>query len=193
MKIERKYVAIFMLMLPLGACAQRSGDWPNLSDKLPAPEERDVVDRPVETAAITPASKPPAPPRPAMTGSGTGTVDSDPVPATEAEAGELLETIKKALREETLAYRTAVAKLDGLEGEALQDAWFTAQMALTRLSRTASRLDTLLALEMPALTGAARGEADIIERFVVGERQRLTENAPENAAKNGPEGVPEQH
>ena len=175
MKIDLKTVSIFSAMTLLGACSSQNKDWPNLSDPIPQAEERERVD----TSAVTPATKPPAPTRPVMSGEAASLPAYDPAPASEAEAESLFEDIKKTLREETLAYRQAVAKLGTAAGEDLQDAWFSAQLALTRLSRTASRLDPLLEMELPALHEDLVSEAEIIERFVVGERQRLTESEPE--------------
>jgi hypothetical protein len=104
---------------------------------------------------------------------------ADSLPSSEEEASDLLLTIKEALRDETLAYRKAKAKIaEAEEGDAMQDAWFSAQLALTRLSRTASRLDTLMALEIPRIVAEASTEAEIMERFVVGERQKLFESKP---------------
>ena len=175
MKIGLKYVSIFIALAALGACSHQDEDWPNLSAPLPDEAERNRVD----SAAITPSVKPPAPPRPVLSGDVSALPDADPRPETAEAAASLLEDIKKDLREETLAYRQAVAKLASASSDQMQDAWFSAQLALTRLSRTASRLDPLLELEMPGLAEDASAEADIIERFVVGERQRLTESEPE--------------
>jgi hypothetical protein len=111
--------------------------------------------------------------RPELTGSAAEAPESDPVPASEAEAEMLFDDIKKTLREETLAYRQAKQTLAEATEEDMQDAWFAAQLALTRLSRTASRLDMLGTLEMPPLVKSVESEAEIIETFVVGERQQL--------------------
>lgn len=174
MKIDLKYVSIFGTMTLLAACSGHDKDWPNLSDPLPKAEERERVDK----SAVTPAEKPPAPVRPVMSGAAASQPDEDSMPQNPEEAASLFDDIKKALREETLAYRQAVAKLGSATDESLRDAWFSAQLALTRLSRTASRLDPLLAMELPALHDEMASEAEIIERFVVGERQRLTESEP---------------
>ena len=182
MKIDNKIVAIFMLPLLLGACSGTGSNWPNLSDKLPDPAERNSPSQNGEQSdvpQVNPAVKPAPPARPGMTGAGATVSDADPVPLTALEADTMLNEIKKSLRDETLAYRTAVAKIDGLSGEALQDAWFSAQLALTRLSRAASRLDPIMTLEFASQADAARTEAAIIERFVVGERQRLADSEPE--------------
>ncbi|WP_262692870.1 hypothetical protein [Kordiimonas aestuarii] len=175
-KIGLKYVSIFISLSVLGACSHKDDNWPNLSDPLPDTEARNKT----ETASITPSVKPPAPPRPVLSGEAAALPDAqDPVPQTADEASILLEDIKKALREETLAYRQAVAKLGTVADGDVQDAWFSAQLALTRLSRTASRLDPLTELEMPRVKSEALTEADIIERFVVGERQRLADSEPQ--------------
>ncbi len=161
-------------MTLLAACSSQDKEWPNLSDPLPDAKERERVD----TSTVTPAEKPPVPTRPALKGEATSLPENDPLPESPDEAATLFEDIKKSLREETLAYRQAVAKLASATGEELQDAWFSAQLALTRLSRTASRLDPLMEMELPELHDQVVSEAEIIERFVVGERQRLTESEP---------------
>jgi len=161
-------------MTLLAACSGQGKDWPNLSDPLPKAEERERVD----PTAVTPAEKPPVPTRPVMSGAATSLPNTDPVPESEEEAASLFDDIKKTLRSETLAYRQAVAKLGSTADEELKDAWFSAQLALTRLSRTASRLDPLLDMDLPALHDELVSEAEIIDRFVVGERQRLAESEP---------------
>lgn len=174
MKIDLKYVSIFSAMTLLAACSSGDKEWPNLSDPIPDAKERETVDK----SAVTPAQKPPVPVRPALTGDVAALPTGDPLPNTPSEAETLFEDIKKALREETLAYRQAVAKLAAVTGDELQDAWFSAQLALTRLSRTASRLDPLLEMDLPTIHDDVASESEIIERFVVGERQRLTDSEP---------------
>lgn len=178
-KISAKFVSIFTLVLSLTACSGGKGDWPNLSDPVASPSERerDIVRSEIPPAI--PTSKPTPPTRPVLTGEASPAPNADPLPGTEAEASDLLLAIKEALRDETLAYRKAKAKIaEAEEGDAVQDAWFSAQLALTRLSRTASRLDTLIGLEMPRIVAEASTEAEIMERFVVGERQKLFEAKP---------------
>ncbi|WP_417450106.1 hypothetical protein [Kordiimonas sp.] len=175
MIIDLKYVSIFIALTALGACSHQDGEWPNLSDPLPDTADRNRPD----TSAVTPNVKPPAPVRPALSGEAIALPDKDPLPQSESAAMSLLDEIKKNLREETLAYRQAVARLGTADTDKLQDMWFSAQLALTRLSRTASRLDPLLEMDMPTVKSAAEAEADIIERFVVGERQRLAESEPQ--------------
>lgn len=178
-KIGIKYVSIFISLSLVSACSSSDRNWPNLSDKLPDASERERTPEGTDPTAVTPSAKPAPPPRPAMTG-GIGTPPGDdPAPQTVPEANILLEDIKKALREETLIYRQTVAKLGTAAREELQDIWFSAQLALTRLSRTASRLDPLTETDLPEIAEAASAEADIIERFVVGERQRLADSEPD--------------
>lgn len=177
-----RFVSLFILAGGLSACTSGSGDWPNLSDPLPREADRNVALEPAMMPDVTPGVKPVVPSRPGMTGEISATPDTDVAPATEQEATALLESIKKTLREETLAYRQAKARIAESADEARQDAWFQAQLALTRLSQTANRLDGLMVLDMATLADAAASEADIIERFVVGERQQLFDAKP--AAQN---------
>ncbi len=177
-KIGIKYVSIFISLSLLSACSSSDKDWPNLSDKLPDASERERTPEGTDPASVTPSAKPAPPPRPVMTGDISTPPNDDPAPQSLSEANTLLEEIKKALREETLTYRQTVAKLGTAASEELQDIWFSAQLALTRLSRTASRLDPLTELELPQIADAASTEAEIIERFVVGERQRLADSEP---------------
>lgn len=178
-KISAKFVSIFTATLLLSACTSGNGDWPNLSDPVPDPSEREREIVRSEIPGHIPSGKPAPPSRPALTGEASPAPTADQLPASEEEASDLLQAIKEALRDETLAYRKAKARIaDAEEGDALQDAWFSAQLALTRLSRTASRLDTLLALEIPRIVAEATAEAQIMERFVVGERQKLFESKP---------------
>ncbi|SDE61516.1 hypothetical protein SAMN04488071_3395 [Kordiimonas lacus] len=178
-KISAKIVSIFTAAVILSACSSSKGGWPNLSDPVPNPSEREREIVRSEIPAAVPTNKPTPPTRPALTGAASPAPVADSLPSSEEEASDLLLTIKEALRDETLAYRKAKAKIaEAEEGDALQDAWFSAQLALTRLSRTASRLDTLMALEIPRIVAEASTEAEIMERFVVGERQKLFESKP---------------
>jgi len=178
-KISAKFVPVFTATLLLSACSGGKGDWPNLSDPVPDPSEREREIVRSEIPPSIPTSKPQPPVRPALSGGVAPAPLSDPIPGTEKDASDLLLKIKEVLRDETLAYRKAKAKIaEAEEGDAQQDAWFSAQLALTRLSRTASRLDTLLALDMPRIVAEASAETEIMERFVVGERQKLFEAKP---------------
>jgi|GEM_PF-1400761 len=178
-EIRAKFVSIFTVALLLSACSSGKGDWPNLSDPVPDPSEREREIIRSEIPAGVSTGKPVPPNRQALSGEASPAPTDDPIPTSEAEASDLLQVIKEALRDETLSYRKAKARIaEAEEGDALQDAWFSAQLALTRLSRTASRLDTLLTLEIPRIVAEAAAEAKIMERFVVDERQKLFESRP---------------
>lgn len=180
MKIQRKPASVFVVLTFLAACSTGGSDWPNLSDPPPSAEDRNRTLEPSRTTDIVPGVKPQPPTRASLSGEAAPAPGTDPLPATETEATDLLDTIKKSLREETLLYRETKAKIaTASDPESLQDAWFAAQLALTRLSRTASRLDGFALLEsMPSVAETALSEADIIDRFVVGERQFLMESEP---------------
>ncbi len=178
-EIRTNFVSIFTVALLLSACSSGKGDWPNLSDPVPDPSEREREIVRSEIPAGVSDGTPLSPDRQALSGEASPAPTGDPVPTSEEEAADLLMAIKEALRSETLSYRQAKARIaEAEEGDALQDAWFSAQLALTRLSRTSSRLDTLLALEIPRIVAEATTEAQIMERFVVSERQKLFESKP---------------
>ncbi|NVJ98795.1 MAG: hypothetical protein HWE25_11620 [Alphaproteobacteria bacterium] len=179
-KKQGKIASIFIASAILTACSTGKADWPNLSDPVPDALERQRAIETSGTANIIPGQKPSAPERPSLIGDSDAVPTADPTPESVEEATTLFQNIKKALREETLSYRETKAKLaDSDNPESKQDAWFAAQLALTRLSRTASRLETIVALKMPDLAAAAISESDIIDRFVVGERQFLMDAEPE--------------
>ncbi len=178
-EIRARFVSIFTVALLLSACSSGKGDWPNLSDPVPDPSEREreIVRSEIPAGVSNGETMPSS--RQVLSGEPSSAPTADQTPASEDEASDLLQAIKKALRDETLAYRKAKARIaESEEGDAVQDAWFSAQLALTRLSRTASRLDTLMALEIPRIVAEATAEAQIMERFVVSERQKLFEAKP---------------
>lgn len=172
------FVSGFILAAMLAGCSIGGGDWPNLSDPLPDPKDRErQIERAEAQAPVDPNLPLPAS-RPGMKGAVPKAPTEDTAPTTESEAATLLKDIKESLRLETLAYREAKAQISGAEGEDLQDRWFAAQLALTRLSSTASRLDALIGFEAPEIAAQANTEADILEKFIVAERQKLFETKP---------------
>jgi len=160
----------------LAACGSWSGTWPTLSEPLPDQSARTkplkTGKKPSEQQLANAHADPAAPTR----------RSEDSLPKTAAEAETLLSEIKTYLETDTLAYRDAVAKIGNSTADDRLDAWYDAQATLTRLSQTASRLDILMDATDPAFAGVAKeaeSQADIIEKFVVGERQRLAGLKPQ--------------
>ncbi len=119
-----KLCAYSALFLMLTACSGFAGDWPNLAEPFPDPKERERV---IEHA------NPVAPTR-APTES----------PLTSSDAVKLLKAIQTQFAKDTSAYKGAKAHFAAAMGEDKTDYWNEAQLALTRLSHTASRLDAIL-------------------------------------------------
>lgn len=154
-----KNIALSLLFCTLAACAGGK-DWPNLSDPLPDPADRDRVRFEAAPAEpVTPATN---------------------APATQAEAAVVVEEVSTALPLELKAYRLALTAFDGAaDDEARKDSWLDAQLKLTRLSRTLSRLDPLTDGQPNSQPDSAepyRRAAELkafYEPLVVEERQRL--------------------
>lgn len=148
------------LLLALAACSS-NGSWPNLSDKMPDPSERERVFERADTSIE---------PRPA-----------DPAPTSEAEAARLVATISSDLANEEQAYRAARLALDEADAGNRLQRWRDAQLALTRLSITLSRLDPVI--DMSDASSPAKAEASALHArlngFVVAERQYLTGRQPQ--------------
>ncbi len=150
-----KNIAYCLLFSTLAACAGGK-DWPNLSDPLPDPAERNRVE--LKAVPVSP--------------SGMGTS----APTTEAEAAIALKGIAEALPQELKDYRLSLDAFENSENnDERKDGWLDAQLKLTRLSRTLSELDPLID-GRPDSSAARRKALELkafYEALVVEERQRL--------------------
>ncbi len=149
--------------IALAACVNKEG-WPNLSDRLPDTKERNRV---IERA------NPSLEPRP-----------QDMEPQTLQSANKLIADVKQASEALKLEFEDAlnVARINapnaGTDATKQEFAhlWFEAQLALTRLSQTANRLDPLLfnaAIKDSLIQSTAKQEKLAIDTYVVAMRQEL--------------------
>lgn len=151
-----------MLMAALTACSS-TDDWPNLSDKIPDPATRARV---VERAdpAVAPRTQ-------------------DQTPTSMIEAEDLLATVTKDTAAARQIYDRALdafTKSDPTSTDRIH-LWLEAQLALTRLSQTVSRLDAILfdeTLANSTLGTRVRGEKQRIDSLIVAERQALAATKP---------------
>lgn len=147
------------ILLVCSGCT-RSGDWPNLSDKMPDPAERNRV---IERA--DPSSEP------------------RPVPqaiVSEQDATQLLADTIDAVANAETNYEVAMQTWQQSEDE-IRTSWMGAQLAVTRLSQTVSRLDEILFSQPLAGTATKETAAKLKERvdaIVITARQELAANEP---------------
>ncbi len=157
-------LALIVGALGLSACA--SGPWPSLNAPLPDPASRAL---PADETRVHQRVQPSAPDPSSRTR-----------PATDPR--QALEGIRATLATERRAYLDARnAWQDSRDAESRNDRFFAAHLALTRLSRTLSRLD---GLRDPA-TGKATDSVPTpvaekaqqlhrtTKRFIMAERARL--------------------
>ena len=148
----------------LSACAV-SGEWPNLSDKIPDASERIRV---VEIAAAS------AVPEPAP----TPVVSATDARVRLAEITTSIDAAKGAYNEALASY-TASTNDSALNGTHL---WLDAQLALTRFSQTVSTLDQIIyndSVKGTAPASAAAETKKTFDQIVVAERQNLERIKPE--------------
>ena len=151
-----------MLMMAFAGCSS-TGDWPNLSDKMPDPATR--------TRAIERAD-PSIAPR-----------VEEKVPTSLAEAEALLATVTTdaGAARETYVQALEVFNNAGPDNNDKVHLWLEAQLALTRLSQTISRLDVILfddGLATSELGERAKAQKQDIDALVVAERQALAAAKP---------------
>ena len=127
MSYALKIIALSVLSLLLSACSSLSGDWPNLTDPYPDASQRERV---VERA------NPVAP-----------TLLVDESPLTRSGAFKLLESTRARIDNAKKSYQTSKGKIASAKGDDKLDSWNEAQLLLTRLSHTLSRLDAILISE----------------------------------------------
>ena len=151
--------SLLAILLITAACT-RSGDWPNLSDKMPDPTERNRV---IERA------EPSTEPRPAPQAI-----------VSEQDAIKLLSDTAAAIEAAEAEFNTAMNAWKQENGEARTN-WMSAQVAVTRLSQTVSRLNDILFSE--ALNGTdtwqkATELKDRVDLLVISARQELGKSTP---------------
>jgi len=156
-----KTYSLITIFLLLSACGRLSGDWPNLAEPFPDASERNrVFER----------SKPVDP-----------VFSEDKSPLTRSTAFKLLESTRTKLETAKTVYLNARAKISDSSGEEQLINWNEAQLSLTRLSYTASRLDSILETEnlkgTPVLSNSQilKSEQDV---FLVAERRALAALKP---------------
>ncbi len=154
-------------LVALPGCSS-NGDWPNLSDKMPDPASRN---RAVERADPSVAPR-----------------EQEQAPTTLAEAKTLLASVTADIEAAQEAYAQALKAFndsgtndDGPGDDEKVHLWLEAQLALTRLSQTASRLDVILFNENLAgseIGGLSRTTKNRIDAQVVAARQSLAAKKP---------------
>lgn len=154
---------LLVSLTALSGCSSNS-DWPNLSDKMPDPASRN---RTVERADPSIAPRP-----------------QEQVPTTLAEAETLFAAVNADIASAQETYAQALATFRAAradDGERVH-LWLEAQLALTRLSQTVSRLDVILFNEN--LAGSepglrSRATKARIDAQVVAARQSLAAQKPD--------------
>ncbi len=137
-----------------------SGDWPNLSDRMPDPADRN---RAIERAdpSVTPRQQ-------------------DTEPQTPAEAQELFVDVENALLTTRTAFDESWQRFRETENATIHE-WMEAQLALTRLSQTSSRLNIIIfneALDGSPVHAQARALKDQIDSVVISARKQLADSRP---------------
>jgi len=156
-----------VLLAALPGCSS-NGDWPNLSDKMPDPASRNRV---IERAdpSVTPR-------------------EQDQPPASIEDAETLFNTIKADIETARSAFTLALEAFKSSTQAGSDTAedkvhlWLETQLALTRLSQTASRLDAILFSDELATSETNRRSREVKDRIdaeVVAARQSLAAQKPE--------------
>lgn len=151
-----------ILMTALTGCSS-TGGWPNLSDKMPDPATRTRV---IERADPSIAPR-----------------QQEKAPTSMAEAEALLATVTTDVR---AAHEIYAQALEAFNKAVPDDSdkvhlWLEAQLALTRLSQTISRLDVILyddSLATSELGARAKAQKQETDAHVVAERQALAAAKP---------------
>lgn len=157
--------SLFLLILasitPLIAACSSNGDWPNLSDRMPDPAERNKV---IERTDVTTTPRP-----------------IDEQPQSPQSAATLLANVRDDLDVAKAAFDAAMQTWRDSEEPDIKSLWMGAQLAVTRLSQTSSRLDPIIVGEVlqgskvvaDALTTKAQ-----IDEIVIEARRELASRAP---------------
>ncbi|WP_262693177.1 hypothetical protein [Kordiimonas aquimaris] len=160
-----RLLLIAALTACISACSM-SGDWPNLSDKIPDASERVRV---VEQASISNAPKPK--PEPAL--------------ASAADAQARLADITVAINTAQEAYNKALSTYEASVRETNVNGthlWLEAQLALTRFSQTVSTLNEIIysaSLNATSPVSNAHEAKKAFDQIVIAERQRLNRIKPD--------------
>lgn len=162
-------LALLLFSLAALPGCSSNGDWPSLSDKMPDPASRS---RAVERADPSVAPR-----------------VQEQMPTTLTEAKVLLASVTEDIKAAQEAYTQALRAFDGSgtnknspNDDERVHLWLEAQLALTRLSQTASRLDVILFNENLAdteLGGRSRTTKSRIDAQVVAARQSLAAQKPD--------------
>jgi len=161
-KPQAKIAAISLIFFGISACSSMDGNWPSLADPLPDASERVRV---IERANPTMPNR-----------------EAPESMLTRSTAFKLLESTKARMEKAKEEYIAAKAGLSGLSGEDALDQWNEAQLALTRVSHTLSRLDQILiteSLEDAPVWQSASNYKDQEDRYLVQERAALSALRPQ--------------
>lgn len=156
-----KSIYIVALSCALTACSSLSGDWPNLAEPYPDASERDrVIERayPTEPAA-----------------------NENSQPLTRSTAFKLLQSTRARLKSAKAEYLAIATKLADATGDDKIDLWSEAQLSLTRLSQTVSRLDSIIhsdTLQSAPVWEKANTLKNTQDIFLVAERKTLAALKP---------------
>jgi len=156
-----KSLCFAVLCSALTGCSSLSGNWPNLAEPYPDASERErVIEHayPAEPIAI-----------------------ENTTPLTRSAAFKLLESTRARLENARTSYLAITKELENAEGETKIDLWNEAQLSLTRLSQTASRLDSIIyadALRDAPVWKKAAALKDEQDGFLVEERKSLAALKP---------------
>lgn len=155
------FLMILASIIPLVTACSSGGDWPNLSDRMPDPTERNKV---IERTDVTTTPRP-----------------IDEQPQSPQSAATLLANVRSDLDTMSSAFETAMQAWRG-SGEAdSKDLWMGAQLAVTRLSQTSSRLDPIILSEVlkgSAVVAEAQTAKAQIDEIVAEARKELASRAP---------------
>lgn len=144
----------------LAACSSTE-KWPNLSDKLPDTAERNRVLERVDPSAT---------PR-----------QADKSPLSEADAVQLLATIENDISDAAGEFTAAITSWRESNEADRRSTWMGAQLALTRLSQTVSRVNSILfndTLRNSSVVAQANSLKNKLEKTVAEAQQELAANAP---------------
>ncbi len=165
---KNKLLAICLSTLVFGCTNQ--DDWPELTSGVPDAKERErVIER------LNPSGY--------EQHAAIGGILS------QAEANTTLQEIITVMNSEKQIYlqdkakytATEIATETAMKSDLKHDAWFGLQLALTRLSHTGSRLDTLISIKDAPFADVQTQAKQLkvkLDEFVISERQALTEVQP---------------
>ena len=154
---------LLVSLMALAGCSSKS-DWPKLSDKMPDPASRNrVIER--ADASVAPRAQ-------------------DQAPTTLAEAEALFTAVTADIETARGSYAKALKAFSdsGPNDSDKVHLWLEAQLALTRLSQTASRLDVILFNEKLVSSQIGGHSLELkgrIDTEVIAARQSLAVQKPD--------------